>query len=225
MTMPNGRPVNVAGEGSQVGVQALNAYIDAVTIPGNVQLTVGQDASPEAKYQAGVENLKSGNPKMARKLIWDVMMSDRVNSEVLFHWLVAMLSGRTVVQFSEDELGQLKRSRSWYAEIGDDGWADGVRLIYRLLDSVLRPPAIEAERRAIETECHSWSSSSTTSEISSVTWSGRISSSSLGARARTRCGSANLRSRSPGSIPVAGWDAPGCSSSRSRPRCSSPWPG
>ena len=59
MTMPTGQPVNVAGDGSQVGVQAQHAYIDidTVTIPGNVQFTVGQDASPEAKYRAGVENL------------------------------------------------------------------------------------------------------------------------------------------------------------------------
>jgi len=150
MTTPNGQPVNVAGEGSQVGVQALHAYIDTVTIPGDVQLTVGQDASPEAKYRAGVENLKSGNPGMARKLIWDAMMSDRVNNDVLFHWLVAMLSGRTVRQFSNEEIDQLKRSRSRYAEAGGDAWADGVRLIYRLLDSVLPSLATMAEQRTAE---------------------------------------------------------------------------
>ena len=72
-------------------------------------MTVGQDASPEAKYRAGIENLKSGNPPRARQLIWDAMMSGHVNNEVLFHWLVAMLSGRTVQQFSEEEKGQLKR--------------------------------------------------------------------------------------------------------------------
>ncbi len=150
MTTPNGQPVDVAGEGSQVGVQALHAYIDTVTIPGDVQLTVGQDASPEAKYRAGVENLKSGNPGMARKLIWDAMMSDRVNNDVLFHWLVAMLSGRTVRQFSNEEIDQLKRSRSRYAEAGGDAWADGVRLIYRLLDSVLPSLATMAEQRTAE---------------------------------------------------------------------------
>jgi hypothetical protein len=71
MTTPTGQPVNVAGDRSQVGVQAQYADIDTVILPGNVELTVGQDASPKAKYRAGVENLKSGNPRMARKLIWD----------------------------------------------------------------------------------------------------------------------------------------------------------
>lgn len=152
MTMPNGQPVNFAGEGSQVGVQAKYADIDTVIIPGNVQLTVGQDASPPAKYRAGVENLESGNPRTARKLIWDAMMSGHVGNEVLFHWLAAMLSGRTVRQFSKEEIDQLRRSRSRYVEAGGDAWTDGVRLMYRLLDSVLLPSvATEDERRTAET--------------------------------------------------------------------------
>jgi hypothetical protein len=153
MTIPDRQPVNVAGYGSHVGVQAGYADIDTVTITGNdVHLTVGQDASPEARYRAGLENLKSGNPGTARKLIWGAMMSSHVNSEILFHWLVAMLSGRTVQQFSGQEIDQLKRSRSQYAEAGDDAWADGARLIYRLLDSVFPPIAGEAEPKAAKTD-------------------------------------------------------------------------
>jgi hypothetical protein len=143
MTTSGEQTINVAGEGSRIGVQAGYAHIDTVTIPGDVQLTVGQDASPRAKYQAGLENLKSGNPTVARKLIWDAMMRDRVSNDVLFHWLVAMLSRRTVQQFSEEEIDQLRRSRSRYSEAEGGAWADGIRLIYRLLDSVL-PPAVNA---------------------------------------------------------------------------------
>jgi len=97
MTTPNGQPVNVAGEGSQVGVQALHAEIDTVIIPGDVQLTVGQNASPEAKYRVGVENLKSGNARAARQLIWDAMiMSSHVDSEHLL--FQAVLALEAVVQ-------------------------------------------------------------------------------------------------------------------------------
>jgi hypothetical protein len=152
MTAPGGQPVNVARDDSRVGVQAQNAYfdVDTVTFPG-VQLTFGQDASPDATYRAGVENLKSGNPRMARKLIWDAMMSDRVGNDVLFHWLVAMLSGRTIRQFSSEEIDQLKLSRTRYEEAGGDAWADGVRLIYRLLNSV--PSfATGTEHRTAETD-------------------------------------------------------------------------
>jgi hypothetical protein len=152
MTTPSGQPVNIARDDSRVGVQAQNAYFDSVTLPGPFQLTVGQDASSDAKFKAGVRNLKSGNPRMARKLIWDAMMSDRTGNDVLFHWLVAMLSGRTVRQFSSEEIEQLKRSRYQYDEAGKDAWADGVRLIYRLLDSVLPSLATGAEQATAQTD-------------------------------------------------------------------------
>jgi hypothetical protein len=152
MTTLYEQPVNFAGEGAQVGVQAQKAYIDTVTLSGDVQLTVAQDASPEAKYRAGVENLKSGNPQTARKLIWDAMMSGHGGSDVLFHWLVAMLSGRTVRQFSVQEIGQLQRSQSRYTEAQGDAWADGVRLIYRLLETVLPSPSAEAGPAAAKTD-------------------------------------------------------------------------
>jgi hypothetical protein len=54
MTIPNGSPVNVAGDGSRVGVQAGYADIDPVIIPGNVQLTVGQDAQGFVKVAGPV---------------------------------------------------------------------------------------------------------------------------------------------------------------------------
>jgi hypothetical protein len=154
MTTPDEQTVNVAREGAQVGVQARYARIDidTVTLPGNVQLTLGQDASPEVKYRVGVENLKSGNPSLARKLIWDAMMSDYVSNNVLFHWLVAMLSRRTVQQFSAEEIDQLRRSRSRYTEAGGGAWVDGIRLIYGLLDSVLPPTANEAARKMGQTD-------------------------------------------------------------------------
>lgn len=129
-------PFNEAKDGSHVGVQAQN-YESSVTYNGDVHLTVTQDAAPEDKYRVGVENLRHGNAPKARELIWEAMMSGEmiVTSEVVFHWLVAMLSGRTVRHFSSDERKQLKRIRSRYCDSGDDGWADGVRLIYQLIES------------------------------------------------------------------------------------------
>ena len=109
-------------------------------------MTAAPDESPEAKYKAGVANLSSRNPVQARELIWDAMMgweaigNRQVTDEVLFHWLVAMLSGRTVRQFTGTEISQLRHFRAWCTKIGDDDWAQGVRLIYELLDSALQPP-------------------------------------------------------------------------------------
>ena len=139
MTSPYGGPFNRAADNAWVGVQG-----QYVTIEGDVKVTAAADESPEAKYKAGVANLNSHNPGPAREYIWDAMMGweatgDRqVTSEVLFHWLIAMLSGRTVRQFTGAEISQLRHFRSSCAKIGSDDWAEGVRLIYQLLDSALR---------------------------------------------------------------------------------------
>lgn len=110
-------PFNVARDASQIGVQGNNADVDTI-IFGGVQLTAGPDALPEDTYRAGVNNLLSGNPPAARTLIWDAMMRDHAHSEVVFHWLIAMLSGRTITQFPTDEKDQLRRARSRFALAG-----------------------------------------------------------------------------------------------------------
>jgi len=139
MTSPYGGPFNQAADNARVAVQG-----QYVTIEGDVKVTAAADESPEAKYKAGVANLNSRNPGQARELIWDAMMgweatgNRQVTGEVLFHWLIAMLSGRTVRQFTGAEISQLRHFRSSCAKIGGDDWAEGVRLIYQLLDSALR---------------------------------------------------------------------------------------
>lgn len=154
MTTPSEQPVNVANDNSIVGVQAQSAHIDTIIIPDDVRLTVHQDASPEVKYRAGVENLRSGNPTAARTLIWDAMMHEYAHSEVEFHWLIAMLSGRTMKQFSVQEINQLKQYRSRLPQTGNNAWADGIRLINRLLDTVLPSDAAEAGLKASKTDMH-----------------------------------------------------------------------
>ena len=146
MTSPYGGPFNQAAGNSWVVAQG-----QYVTIEGDVKVTAAPGESPEAKYEAGVANLRSHNPGPAREYIWNAMMgweatgNRPVTSEVLFHWLIAMLSGRTVRQFTGAEISQLRHFRSSCAKIGSDDWAEGVRLIYQLLDSALRPPG-DADR-------------------------------------------------------------------------------
>lgn len=146
MTTQHGQPFNVAHEGAYVGVMGQRVDIDKVdvdsaTFTGDVQLTVSSDAPPSVKLQAGIDNLTHGDPREARKLIWNVMISKHGDNKALFYWLIAMLSDRTVQQFSKGEISQLRHSRSWYVPTDGDAWADGVRLIYRLLDPALSPSA------------------------------------------------------------------------------------
>jgi len=147
MTTPNAQPHFTASGNAQVGVLSQYVYVDTITLPDDAQLTVEQDASPKTRYETGVRNLEHGNPVEARRLIWEAMMRNHMSSEVLFYWLVAMLSGRTIRQFSRDEVDQLRRFQLWGAETRDDPWADGVRLIYRLLDPALQPPGNKTRPR------------------------------------------------------------------------------
>jgi hypothetical protein len=56
-------------------------------------------------------------------------------SEARFYWLVAMLSGRTVRQFSHEGLNQLNMTRSQSPRDADDPWSEGTWLVFRLLES------------------------------------------------------------------------------------------
>jgi hypothetical protein len=93
MTALYGQPSHFVGDNSQVGVQGQN-----ITVEGSVHVG-GPGESPEAEYAAGVASLNSRNPERARELIWEAMTgrgatgNEYVTSEVLFYWLVAMLSG------------------------------------------------------------------------------------------------------------------------------------
>ena len=113
MTSPSGNPINYAGDNAHVIAQG-----QYVIIKGGIKMTAAPDESPEAKYEAGVANLNSRNPEQARELIWGAMMSwqatrnQRVPSEVLFHWLVAMLSGRTIQRSPERRLPNCATSSS-----------------------------------------------------------------------------------------------------------------
>ncbi len=155
MTAQYGQPINVAHEGSHVGVMGQQVDIDRVnvdsaTFTGDVQLTARLSDPPAVKLRVGIANLEHGNSREARKLIWDAMISDCGGNKALFHWLVAMLSGRTVQQFSQEEIGQLERWRCRCAPTESDAWATAVHLVYQLLDLVL--PAATGERETTENE-------------------------------------------------------------------------
>jgi hypothetical protein len=147
MTTPHAQPHFSASGNSRVGVQSQYVHVDTIMLGDDAQLTVEQDASAETRYKTGLRNLEHGNPGEARRLIWDAMMRDNASNEVLFYWLVAMLSGRTVREFSRDEVDRLRRFQQQRARPGDGPWADAVQLIYRLIEPVLQPPGNKDRQR------------------------------------------------------------------------------
>jgi hypothetical protein len=137
VTSPETSSSNVAGGNASVGIQAQSIDLDGdlIIVEGDVRLTVFPGDSPEDKYRIGLNNLNSGKSTKARELIWDAMTEGYKVSEARFHWLVAMLSGRTVRQFSHEELNQLTMTRSQSPRDADDPWSEGTWLVFRLLES------------------------------------------------------------------------------------------
>ena len=126
MTEPTHRVENVATD-SHIGVQAGTVH----------NLTVYERDpwdSPETKFHKGISFLKGRMPGSARQLINDAMVSYATN-EVYFYWLLAMVSRRTRHELTKDEAAQLRDRHATMPLQGDDPWADGVRIIDRLLKS------------------------------------------------------------------------------------------
>lgn len=135
MTAPGVTSHNVAGEGATVGAQAQ-------TIHGDVHVyTLASGASPKEKYEVGVRYLDGGMPTRARELIDEAVIGGHRSGEVHFHWLLAMLSGRTLQQIPEEELSMLRAAPKLFLSVPDDAWTDGVRVIERLLGSPRTPDA------------------------------------------------------------------------------------
>jgi hypothetical protein len=136
MTSTGNSSVNLAGGSASVGIQVQSIDLDGdLIVVEGVSLTAFAGDPPEDKYRIGLNNLNSGKATKARELIWDAITGGYTTSEARFHWLVAMLSGRTVRQFSDEELNQLNMTRGQSPRDAGDPWSEGAWLVFRLLES------------------------------------------------------------------------------------------
>ncbi|WP_189241080.1 hypothetical protein [Planomonospora parontospora] len=88
---------------------------------------------------ARVRVLNGGMPRRAWQLIHEAFEARYVTNEVCFYWLLALVSGRTRHELSEEEAARLRHSKRMLHLVGDDAWSDGVKAIHRLLESVEKP--------------------------------------------------------------------------------------
>lgn len=138
MTDPYGRATNVAGDQANVGIQASVIHGDVYSY------VISQEASAKEKYEVGVRYLNGGVPSEAIRLIERAIAEGHDTSEVRFHWLLALISGRTFRQFSPEDTIRIEHLREHPVMGRCDPWAQGVRVTLRLLDS-LRLPAADPE--------------------------------------------------------------------------------
>ncbi|MEU4566934.1 hypothetical protein [Micromonospora sp. NPDC023956] len=128
MTVTSKPVINIADGSANVGFQAhtvheVSFYQVAATDP------------PERKYETGVRCLAGGTPTRARKLFEDALAGGCTTSKVRFHWFLALLSNRSLRDMSPEDTARLRAARR-QTVIDDDEWADGLRVIHRLIDAV-----------------------------------------------------------------------------------------
>ncbi|MFC7912693.1 hypothetical protein [Streptomyces sp. NPDC057386] len=135
----NGTVTYNSADGATVGVQA------SVVRDSNIWVSNYADASPQEKYQVGVRFLEDGVPSRARDLISEAIAGGHDNAEVRFHWVLAMLSGRSFDDLSGEEALRLHRASTTLHSYAEGAWKDSLRVAFELLE-MLRTPEAEADR-------------------------------------------------------------------------------
>ncbi|MEU4773950.1 hypothetical protein [Micromonospora sp. NPDC023644] len=128
MTTPT--TTNVAQGDAHVGVQAQ-------AIHGDVYYQLPPDASPKERFRTGVKYLDARMPARARELIEEAVARGYETDEVRFHWLLALLSGRTLRQLGSEDLTTLSAICGRITRVHGRGeWTVGLRSVLRLLSSL-----------------------------------------------------------------------------------------
>jgi len=131
MTEPETATKNVAVD-SHVDVQA-------GVVHGGIHYMTSPDASPEQKFRTGVRLLEADVPGRAWQLLHEAVTADYVTNEVYFYWLLALVSGKTRNELSNEQTAMLRNREKLIRPTGDGEWAEGVKAINRLLDFAQKP--------------------------------------------------------------------------------------
>lgn len=97
---------------------------------------VHPDAAPEQKYAVGVRYLDDGVPAEARRLIGDAIAHRYENSEVRFHWMLAMLSKRSLRDLTAQEHDQLELASRNLDRYPADAWTSALTTMFALLSQL-----------------------------------------------------------------------------------------
>jgi hypothetical protein len=132
MTAPSPPSANVAGDNARVGVQAQ-------VVHGDVIYQLPPDAPAEEKFRVGVNYLIGRMVPRSLTLIEEAVANGYDTWELRFYWVVALLSGRTLRQFSEEDIARLDAARLGRPSEPENDWAEGLRIISRLVDLMISP--------------------------------------------------------------------------------------
>ncbi|MEU4560976.1 hypothetical protein AB0F72_21565 [Actinoplanes sp. NPDC023936] len=132
--------------GAQIGVLHGNATIYH-TAPA---------AGPSERLQVAVNYLRGGSPREAERRISALVFEDRLSSaEVAYHWVLSVLSGRSLTSLSGNEMHQLEQAFAMSERHPSGRWWRCVETIRMLVNALLvvgpdGQPAAPALGRALQ---------------------------------------------------------------------------
>lgn len=116
---------------SFVGVQAGEIHDSTI-------YQVFPDSPPQHKYEVGLRYLDNGVPSQARALIGAALAEGYDNAEARFHWVIALLSKRSLHALTAEERESLHRSQTEAAGLPGDEWTRALGVVFDLLHCMER---------------------------------------------------------------------------------------
>jgi hypothetical protein len=124
---------NVAKDDAQVDVQV-------GVVHGDLNYFRAEGASPREQYRVGLNYLRGNVQQQAEKLICTAFMGGHRTSRVAYHWMLAILSGRSFDHLTSDDFNKLNQAFE-YARRRRDGWAAAAAAISQLLGCLVEQDA------------------------------------------------------------------------------------
>lgn len=120
---------NFADGSATVGIQteAVHGDIHVYQLPTS--------PSPQERFEVGVRHLHGRMPGKAREYIVQAVTDGYVTSRSCFYLILALLSGRTLQQVSNEDLGALHSARGKINDTADE-WTEAIKMISRLFASI-----------------------------------------------------------------------------------------
>ncbi|MCK9926262.1 hypothetical protein MXD62_03610 [Frankia sp. Mgl5] len=126
---PSSTTNSVSGS-STVGAQA-------GTVHGDVRVyMVPPGATPEERFEVGALHLEGNMPPRALELMNEAVLRPTRTDRMLFHWLLALVSGRSRDELTTEQTRQLKEFQAGPPAAVHDAWTDGLRVVLLLLNAV-----------------------------------------------------------------------------------------
>jgi hypothetical protein len=95
---------------------------------------VNKEDPPERKFEVGVNYLKAGVISRAEELICEAVMHGFVSGKVAYHWMLAILSGRSFEHLTPEDLSKLERARDMSRNSAAGDWDAALEVITSLLE-------------------------------------------------------------------------------------------